>query len=87
MSCEEDKIKHSKRIHSRETHIKKRARDLKTGRLTSYHKAVKEPHRLHKNNAFTCGNANCVMCMNPRKASGELTIQEKRFFQDEKITD
>ena len=42
---------------------------------------VKEPHKLHKVHAMNCGNPNCVMCMNPRKAFGEKTIQEQRFEQ------
>jgi MoaA/NifB/PqqE/SkfB family radical SAM enzyme len=29
----------------------------------------------------TCCNLNCIMCSNPRKFFGELTIQEKMFMQ------
>lgn len=41
-------------------------------------------HRLHKLNAVTCGNSNCVMCGNPRKFFSELTMQEKRHMIEEK---
>ena len=44
---------------------------------------VKEPHKLHKVHAVNCGNPNCVMCMNPRKAFGEKTMQERKFEQME----
>jgi hypothetical protein len=36
-------------------------------------------HRFHKKNALNCGDPNYVMCMNPRKAFGEKTMQERRF--------
>lgn len=39
----------------------------------------KSPHRFHKKNALNCGDPKCVMCMNPRKAWGEKTIQERKF--------
>jgi hypothetical protein len=36
-------------------------------------------HRFHKRKALNCGDPKCVMCMNPRKAFGEKTMQERRF--------
>lgn len=39
----------------------------------------KSPHRFHKRHALNCGNPNCIMCMNPRKAFGEKTMPERRF--------
>lgn len=39
----------------------------------------KTPHRFHKKAALNCGNPNCIICMNPRKAFGEVTLQEKKF--------
>lgn len=76
MSKEEDKIKHSKRLHNDESHIKKQVKIAK-----AYGVSVDEPHKLDKKHAMNCGNPNCVMCMNPRKAFKEPSIQEKRFDQ------
>lgn len=42
-------------------------------------RANTESHRFHKKNALNCGNPNCVLCMNPRKAFGYKTMQEIRF--------
>ena len=36
-------------------------------------------HRYHKMKALNCGDPNCVMCMNPRKAFGHKTMQEIKF--------
>lgn len=36
-------------------------------------------HRFHKKHALNCGDSTCIMCMNPRKAWGEKTIQERKF--------
>jgi hypothetical protein len=76
MSKEEDKIKHSKRLHADETHIKKQVKIAK-----AYGVPVDEPHKLDKHHALNCGNPNCVMCGNPRKFFNEPSIQEKRFDQ------
>lgn len=84
MSTEQDKLKHSKRIHQDEVHIAKNVSVAK-----AYGIPVKngEEHRLHKVNGITCGNPKCVMCMNPRKSFNELTMQEKKFIQREKWND
>lgn len=74
MSHEDAKIKHSKRLHDDETHIKKQVKISK-----AYGIPVTEPHKLNKRHAMNCGNPNCVMCGNPRKVFGEKTIQEKKF--------
>ena len=74
MSHEDAKIKHSKRLHDDETHIKKQVRIAK-----AYGVPVTEPHRLAKHHVMDCGNPKCVMCGNPRKVFGEKTIQEKKF--------
>lgn len=89
MSKDEDKIKHSKRLHDDETHIKKQVKIAKAHGLTSQDKAVKEPHRLAKHHAMDCGNPECYLCGNPRKThKDKLTQQEKRLFQDlDKTTD
>ena len=83
MSHEDDKIKHSKRLHKEESAIAKQVKIAK-----EYGIPVKEPHKFAKHHATDCGNPKCVMCGNPRKTFNELTQQEKRLFQDtEKITD
>ena len=76
MSNEEDKLKHSKRIHARETAIKKQTKIAK-----AYGIEVKEPHKFAKHHALDCGTPGCLMCGNPRKLYKEETIQEKRFKQ------
>ena len=78
MSTEQDKVKHSKRIHNKQTRTHRQS----TLSKQIFKEVVKEPHVYHKRSFATCGNSNCVMCMNPRKATGELTIQEQRLFQD-----
>lgn len=77
MSTEEDKLKHSKRIHSKDTVIKRQTKIAK-----QYGSNVEEPHRFVKRHAMNCGIPNCVLCANPRKVFKEETIQEKRFKQD-----
>ena len=74
MSHEDAKIKHSKRLHDDETHIKKQVKIAKAHGIP-----VTEPHRLAKHHVMDCGNPKCVMCGNPRKVFGEKTIQEKKF--------
>lgn len=76
MSKEEDKIKHSKRLHAEETAIKKQLSIAKSRGVD-----VKEPHKYAKHHALDCGNPGCLMCGNPRKTWKEETIQEKRAKQ------
>ncbi len=76
-----EKFERSKRLHDEETKIKRQAKMAKTAGYD-----IKEPHRFHKRKALNCGNSDCFLCMNPRKATGEKTIQEKKFEQREKIT-
>ena len=89
-----DKEKRSKRFQQKKRHINRQAeiynniigdRQWIPENLTKLagkdHKESK--HRYHKRNALNCGNPQCVMCMNPRKAFGELTMQERRKFQYE----
>lgn len=83
MSTEQDKYKNSKRRLKDENAVKKQTKIAK-----SHGFPVTEPHKFAKRHAMTCGDPNCVMCMNPRKSFNELTQQEKRLFQDvEKTTD
>ena len=74
MSNEDAKIKHSKRIQKTRNQIKKQTKIAK-----SHGMPVEEPHKFAKHHAMDCGNAECVMCGNPRKVWKEKTIQEKRF--------
>ena len=80
MSDMESKIKHSERIHQKETKLDKKVRLAK-----EYHhdQVLKNPHKYHKASLFNCGNADCVMCGNPRKFFKEKTMQEKSFEQTE----
>ncbi len=81
MSTEADKFNHSKRLLKDENAVKKQTKIAKA------HGFPTGPeHRLAKVHATTCGDSNCVMCGNPRKFWRELTIQEKRKFQDAEIT-
>jgi hypothetical protein len=76
MSTEQDKFKHSKRIHNDESVIKKQVK------IAKEHGCVTPEHAYAKRHAMTCGDSNCAMCGNPRKFFSELTIQEKRSYQD-----
>ena len=76
MSKEEDKVKHSKRIHAEETAIKKQTKIAKSHGLD-----VKEPHKFANHHALDCGIPGCSLCSNPRKLYKEETIQEKRAKQ------
>ena len=76
MSTEQDKIKHSSRLHQEEVHIKKQVKIAKSAGIH-----VDEPHKFAKHHAMDCGNPKCPVCSNPRKLYKELSIQEKRFFQ------
>lgn len=78
MSAEQDKSKHSRRIQQKQNHV---ARQVKL-RKTIFHDTTKEPHKYHKISFANCGNSHCYICMNPRKLTGELTMQERRLFQD-----
>jgi hypothetical protein len=78
MSHEEDKFKHSARLHKEESAIKKQQKIAKAHGME-----VKEPHKLAKHHALDCGTPGCVMCGNPRKTFKEQTVQEKSFAQTE----
>jgi hypothetical protein len=84
MSKDEDKVKHSKRLHRAWTAIK---RQLKIAK--AHGAPVDEPHRLAKHHAMDCGVPHCPMCANPRhndtvKGEEKLTIQERRNNQRSK---
>jgi hypothetical protein len=76
MSTEEDKIKHSKRLHDEETAIARQVRIAK-----EFGVPVKEAHKFAKHHAMNCGNPKCFMCANPRKVFKEKPMQELKFEQ------
>ena len=80
MSHEEDKFKHSARLHKEESAIKKQQKiALQHG--VDRKEVEKEPHRFAKHHAMDCGNPECHMCASPRKITGDVTKQEKSFLQ------
>jgi uncharacterized protein (DUF2147 family) len=83
MSNEQDKVKHSKRLHKLWSTVK---RQLKIAKSIGNTKYINEPHRLAKHHAADCGQPGCVYCTNPRhnksyKGKEKLTIQEQRNEQ------
>ena len=81
---ETDKKKHGERVQQKETKL---ARKMRLAKQYDYDHALKNPHKYHKTSLFNCGNPKCVMCMNPRKAFNEKTMQERKFEQTEKLTE
>ena len=85
MSKDQDKFKHSKRLHKDHAAIEKQLKIAKSHGMAN--KVVEEPHRLAKRHAMDCGVPNCPMCSNPRHnktVKDHLTIQEKRNLQKAK---
>lgn len=82
MSRDEDKFKHSKRLHQEQTAIDKQVKIAKVHGIN-----VKEPHKLAKHHALDCGIPDCPVCSSPRKTNGEATKQEQSFKQTEKWDD
>lgn len=78
MSKEEDRLKHSKRIHQKESHMRHNQK-IAALFLPENSEILRNPHRLLDKSPVSCGNKKCVLCMNPRKAFGEKTIQERKF--------
>jgi hypothetical protein len=72
-----DKNKKAERLHRKETKIRKQLKIAKANGMV-----VKHPNKLAKHHATNCGHARCPFCGNPRRISGEKTIQEKRAEQD-----
>lgn len=81
MSSTHDKAKHGERIQQKENKL---ARKMKLAKEYGYDHVLKQPHKYHKQSPFNCGDPNCVMCMNPRKAFDEKTMQERKFEQKER---
>ena len=85
MSKDQDKFKHSKRLHKDHAAIEKQLKIAKSHGIAN--KVVEDPHRLAKHHAMDCGVPNCPMCSNPRHnktVKDHLTIQEKRNLQKAK---
>lgn len=74
MSHEDDKLKHSTRLHKEEAAIGRQVKIAK-----AYGLKVKEPHVFVKHHAVDELN----LPSNPRKTHKEKTVQEKRFEQTE----
>jgi hypothetical protein len=81
MSNEADKFNHSKRLQKNENAVNKQVKIAKEHGIP-----IKDPHRLEKHHAMDCGNPKCMLCGNPRRTWNELTIQEKREFQEIEIS-
>jgi len=82
MSEPNEKAKNATRRHRDEVAVQRQVRIAKSNHYDNSNKIIKEPHRLAKHHATNCGNSACYLCGNPRKIFGEMTTQEKRFYQD-----
>ena len=69
--------KKAKRLLQKERHIKRQMKIVKN--VSIFPAESLQPHRLHKSHALNCGKPTCVWCMNPRKAFGKKTMQERKF--------
>jgi hypothetical protein len=76
MSRDEDRVKHSRRIHQKDSVVKNK---MKIAKAYGWKHILAQPHKYLKCSISSCGNPNCVFCMNPRKAFDEKTLQEKSF--------
>ena len=81
MSNEDDKIKHSKRLHKKQNVINKQ---VKIAKAAGFKNIV--PHMFAKKHALDCGRPRCCLCGNRRRAGwgDKLTPQENRMFQGTK---
>jgi len=86
MSHEDDKVKHSKRLHKEEAVIKKQQK-IAIQHGLDRKEVEREAHRFAKHHAMDCGNPECGLCSNPRRLLGDKTIQEKSFEQTSKWLD
>lgn len=83
MGTEEEKQKHSKRLHRDASAAEKQVRIAKSkGKETADHFLKISKHRFEKQHVMDCGRPRCGLCSNSRKLFGEKTIQERRFEQD-----
>ena len=75
MSNDQDKVKHSRRIHQKESVLKNK---MKIAKAYGWKHILAQPHKYLKCSIFRCSNPNCIFCMNPRQAFNEKTMQERR---------
>jgi hypothetical protein len=81
MSNQEQKDKHSKRLHKEQSAIRKQTKIALQHGATRI-EVEREPHRFAKHHAMDCGQTDCLMCGNPRHVEKHgQTIQEKSFDQ------
>ena len=76
MSKEEDKIKHSRRLHKDDAAIVKQVKIARAHGVP-----VEKSHSFAKHHAMDCGQPECMICGNPRTTRGEKTVQELRQEQ------
>jgi hypothetical protein len=86
MSNERAKFLNSRRRHKTDVAIARQVQIARQHGMTFSDRHIKEPHRHAKHHAMDCGNANCMLCGNPRRNAwfkkDRLTNQEKKLFQD-----
>ena len=83
MSHEQAKEKHSNRIQKKINYMLRQLK-IRAAKLHNFRYNDKnDMHRYHKRSGLTCGSSTCIFCGNPRKFTGERTMQEKRFMQTE----
>lgn len=85
MSDQDQKEKHSKRLHREMNAIRRQQRIAKTHGVSEH---LYEAHRLAKHHAMDCGNPECGLCGNPRHLYKHgKTRQEYSFEQTDKWTE
>lgn len=79
MSAPEIKEARTRRQH------KSKSMQIKQAKIAQLHHLPAEtPHHYNKHHALDCGVPRCPVCQNPRRThKGTLTIQERRFYQEE----
>lgn len=91
MSNPSEKSRSATRRHRDESAVQRQLKIAKRGSYAgdpNQSPDIREPHRLAKRHAFDCGRPNCMLCGNPRKIFGDMTVQEQRFYQDtDKVRD
>lgn len=74
--------KRSKRRQETDNFIKKQQKIARSNNVPEHEY---ESHRYAKTKAMNCGDPDCVMCMNPRKAFKQKTLKEKSFKLTENL--
>lgn len=82
MSTPTEKTRAATRRHRDETHVARQLEIAKQHSVGVNSNDIREPHRMIKRHAMDCGVSRCPLCSSPRSLSGELSIQEQRFYQD-----